>query len=54
MKEIGEQYFKDQIMVMLKLFDDTRGLFYFDDDEGEFSATWKIFDSKISEENREI
>jgi hypothetical protein len=53
-KEIGEQYIKDQIVGMLKLFDGTRGLFYFDDDEGDFSAIWKIFDSKITEENREI
>ncbi len=53
-KEIGEQYIKDQIMEMLKISDGTRGLFYFDDDEGDLSAAWKIFDSKITEENREI
>jgi hypothetical protein len=53
-RSIGEDYVKDQIIAMARLFNDTNGLFYFDDDEGNYPITWKISDSKIKEENRVI
>jgi hypothetical protein len=51
-KYLGEDYIKDQIIAMVQLFDETNGLFYFNDDEGDYPIAWKIFDSKITEENR--
>ena len=48
----GADYIKDQLMEMVGLFDDTNGLFYFNNDEGDYPVTWKICDGVINEDSR--
>ena len=50
----AEEYIKDQIMEMLEIDKEIEGLFYFDDDACILSYKWKISDSKVTVENREI
>ena len=51
----AEEYIKDQILDMLRLDDgdkDIQGLFYINDDEGEYSIIWEIIDSQIIVKSR--
>lgn len=53
-KDYAMDYIGNQIKAMINIEEDIRGLFYINDDEGELSITWEIFDSKITIKDRPI